>query len=53
MDLLDAARNGSEIAKFSTLQELKVYTRKKKKFFPRDDPLAGGVLQALFRRILR
>lgn len=51
MNLLEAARNGTAIERFDSVEALRVYTQETGQFFPRRDPLAGGVLRALLRHV--
>ncbi|KAK7689716.1 hypothetical protein QCA50_006355 [Cerrena zonata] len=51
VDLLEAVRNGTPIGRFESLDALREYTQEEEKFFPRNHPLAGGVLKALLRRV--
>ena len=51
VDLVDAG--GTQvITKFPSEKALSIYTLKTRKIFPRENAHAGGLLQALLRRIL-
>jgi hypothetical protein len=50
VDLIEGAKKAVQI--FETETELSQYTRKEKKFFPKEDAVDGGVLRALRRHIL-
>ena len=52
MDLEETERTGEPVKIFESEQELSVYTRRKEKYFPRRNALAGGLLRFLLRRIL-
>jgi len=49
VDLVHGSKE--EVRIFETEKELSVYTKKSKKYFPKEDAKDGGVLRALRRRI--
>ncbi|KAK7686034.1 hypothetical protein QCA50_010846 [Cerrena zonata] len=51
VDLLQAAATGETPEKFSTVEDLRIYTEDTGNIFPLNDPRAGGVLRALLRRL--
>ncbi|KAK7686087.1 hypothetical protein QCA50_010899 [Cerrena zonata] len=51
VDLLDYHRSGIPVPIFSTVEELRNYTKRSHKIFPRQQAKAGGVLKFLLRRI--
>lgn len=51
VDLVDA-RGTRVITKFPSEKALSIYTIETRKFFPRENAYAGGLLRALLRRIL-
>lgn len=52
VDLVERGRTGIPVRLFSSLEELRAYTIKTGKFFPKEDAYAGGVLKFLLREIL-
>lgn len=53
VDLVDARRRGrrGDVKVYETVQQLRKYTRKTGKYFPRQVAKAGGVLRGLLRRM--
>jgi len=51
VNIIDLIEEG-DVAVFESEQALSVYTKLTGKFFPRDHPLAGGLLRFLLRMIL-
>jgi hypothetical protein len=51
-DLIEADRLDILVRVFDTVEELAVYTRTNKLFFPRDNAVAGGFLKFLLRRVV-
>jgi hypothetical protein len=52
VNLVDLAHGSKEEVRiFETEKQLSVYTKKTKKFFPKESAKDGGVLRALRRRI--
>ncbi|KAF8989154.1 hypothetical protein BDQ17DRAFT_1176355, partial [Cyathus striatus] len=51
IDLVDTKRTGKPVEVFQT-EALREYTKKTRKFMPREDALAGGILRFLRRKIL-
>lgn len=51
VDLVDRGRTGKRVRLFSSLEELRAYTISTRKFFPKEDAYAGGVLKFLLREI--
>jgi hypothetical protein len=51
VDLVDPC--GRDIDLFSSLEELRVYTKKNGKYFPKESAYAGGVLKFLLREIFQ
>jgi hypothetical protein len=52
VDLVDAPRTGAAVKTFPNLKELQDYTIETKKYFPKEDAYAGGLLRFLLREIL-
>ena len=50
-DMLDYANEGEKIEKFTSVEELRVYTLNTGKVFPREEAYAGGLLKFLLREI--
>ncbi|KAI0071287.1 hypothetical protein K474DRAFT_1607161, partial [Panus rudis PR-1116 ss-1] len=51
VDLVDTHRTGERVEVFGSLQELREYTWRTRKFFPLHDALSGGILKYLLRKI--
>lgn len=51
VDLVDNKSTGEPIMHFESEEELSWYTRDTKKYFPRDNAYAGGLLKFLLRHI--
>ncbi|KAJ1309452.1 hypothetical protein OPQ81_006228 [Rhizoctonia solani] len=51
IDLIDTKISGKPVHHFKSEKELSKYTKKHKKFFPRDNVHSGGLLKFLLRRI--
>ncbi|KAH7318026.1 hypothetical protein B0J17DRAFT_686608 [Rhizoctonia solani] len=51
LDLIDTQITGQPVQHFYSEKDLSKYTRKHKKFFPRDNIHSGGLLKFLLRRI--
>lgn len=49
-DLVDAPARNTRVKRFQSQQELEEYTLNRRKFFPLESALAGGVLKFLLRR---
>lgn len=52
VDLVDTVRTGESVKVFPNLKKLQSYTIKNRKFFPKEDAYAGGLLRFLLREIL-
>ncbi len=52
VDLVDTGNTGLCVSQFDTLEELKAYTIKTGKYFPKESAYAGGMLKFLLREIL-
>ena len=52
VDLLDRRYTGQGVRVFDSVQELSKYTKDTKKYFPKENAYAGGVLKFLLRDIL-
>ncbi|KIM42846.1 hypothetical protein M413DRAFT_10279 [Hebeloma cylindrosporum] len=52
VDLVEAQTTGKPVQSFSSERELSDYTMEFRKFFPRDNAYAGGLLKFLLRNIL-
>lgn len=52
VDLVDTGNTGVCASQFSTLEELRKYTKSTGKFFPKESAYAGGMLRFLLREIL-
>lgn len=52
VDLLECARTGKPVRKFATLEELRAYTKKPGKMFPKESAYTGGLLKELLREII-
>lgn len=52
VDLVDTEKAGEDIRIFQSLKELREYTIREGKYFPRESAYAGGVLKFLLREIL-
>lgn len=50
-DLLDTTRQGTEVHIFASEAELREYTKRTGKIFPREEAYAGGLLKYLLREI--
>jgi hypothetical protein len=50
-DLLDSVRTGSAVKIFATHDDLANYTRNQRRYFPKEDAYAGGLLKYLLREI--
>jgi hypothetical protein len=53
IDLVDTPRTGNEVRVFGSLKKLQDYTIANKKYFPKEDAYAGGLLRFLLREINR
>ncbi|CAL1699420.1 unnamed protein product [Somion occarium] len=51
VDLLEYHRSGRPVPTFTTLSQLQHYTKATRKFFPREEAKAGGILKFLLRHI--
>lgn len=51
VDLLDGFRTQSSVHHFASEDELKDYTIKNRRYFPKEDAYAGGLLKWLLREI--
>lgn len=51
-DLLDTTRQGTRVHVFASVEELRVYTKKTGRIFPKEEAYAGGLLKYLLREIL-
>jgi hypothetical protein len=51
VDLVDTKISGKPVQHFNSELDLSEYTRKHKKFFPRDNVHSGGLLKFLLRHI--
>lgn len=47
VDLVDCRRTGQQVRRFKSRAELRSYTRKKSKMFPREEAKENGFLTAL------
>ncbi|KNZ77607.1 hypothetical protein J132_04974 [Termitomyces sp. J132] len=52
VDLVDHPNTGEPVQLFTTEVELSEYTRESKKFFPKENAYAGGLLKYLLRHII-
>jgi hypothetical protein len=52
VDLVEGAKTGRRVRVFSKVEDLRAYTIKTAKYFPKHDAHAGGVLKYLLREIL-
>lgn len=52
VDLLEAARTGKPVRKFDTLEDLRQYTLRPGKRFPKESAYTGGLLRELLREII-
>ncbi|KAG8220562.1 hypothetical protein J3R82DRAFT_3295 [Butyriboletus roseoflavus] len=52
VDLLESARTGTRVQQFTTLEELRVYTKQQGKMFPKESAYTGGLLKELLREII-
>jgi hypothetical protein len=52
VDLVDTPRTGAAVKVFPTLEKLQNYTIEHRKYFPKEDAYAGGLLRFLLREIL-
>lgn len=50
-DLLDTTRQGTRVHVFVSEEELRVYTKKTGRIFPKEEAYAGGLLKYLLREI--
>ena len=50
-DLLDTTRQGTRVHVFASEEELRVYTKKTGRIFPKEEAYAGGLLKYLLREI--
>lgn len=50
-DLLDTTRHGTRVHVFASEEELRVYTKRTGRIFPREEAYAGGLLKYLLREI--
>jgi hypothetical protein len=50
-DLLGSVRSGSPVKIFATHADLANYTRSQRRYFPKEDAYAGGLLKYLLREI--
>ena len=50
-DLLDTTRQGTRVHVFASEEELRVYTKKIGRIFPKEEAYAGGLLKYLLREI--
>jgi hypothetical protein len=53
VDLVETFHTGEEVHIFSSVAELRAYTRREKKIFPREEAKAGGLLKKLLRPIFK
>ena len=53
VDLLKSTRTGAQVQKFANLEELRAYTKKPGKVFPKESAYVGGLLKDLLREIFR
>jgi hypothetical protein len=53
VDLVETFHTGEEVRIFSSVAELRAYTRREKKIFPREEAKAGGLLKKLLRPIFK
>ncbi|TGO80860.1 hypothetical protein BPOR_1611g00020 [Botrytis porri] len=51
VDLVETPRTGNPVEIFADLKDLREYTIKNEKFFPKEDAYAGGLLKFLLREI--
>ena len=51
-DLLDTTRQGVRVHVFASEAELREYTTETRRFFPKEEAYAGGLLKYLLREIL-
>jgi hypothetical protein len=52
VDLVDTPRTSTKVRIFKSLKELQDYTIKNRKYFPKEDAYAGGLLRFLLREII-
>jgi len=52
VDLVDSARTGKPVKLFESLAELRKYTLRTKKIFPKENAYQGGLLKELLREII-
>ena len=52
VDFIDTRITGKPIEIFETVKELRNYTRKNKKYYPKESAKESGVLKYLLRKIL-
>jgi len=52
LDLVDISHSGGAMKLFNSEAALSLYTRERKKYFPKEDAYAGGLLKYLLRHIL-
>lgn len=50
-DLLDTTRQGTRVHVFASEEELRVYTKRTGRIFPKEEAYAGGLLKYLLREI--
>ncbi|KAJ9212956.1 hypothetical protein DTO166G4_5460 [Paecilomyces variotii] len=52
VDLLDSRATGTVVRTFRTLKQLRTYTRKTGRYFPRDEAKEEGFIKVLLKRIV-
>jgi len=52
VDLIETKRTGDEVQTFNSLDELAEYTKRTKRFFPKENAYQGGLLKELLREII-
>ncbi|KAN0081727.1 hypothetical protein V8E55_009351, partial [Tylopilus felleus] len=52
VDLIKAVRRGRPVRQFNTLDELAAHTKKKVRFFPKENAYQGGLPKGLLREII-
>lgn len=50
-DLLDTTRQSTRVHVFASEEELREYTQRTRRLFPKEDAYAGGLLKYLLRQI--
>lgn len=50
-DLLDTTRQGTRVHVFASEEELRIYTKRTGRMFPKEEAYAGGLLKYLLREI--